>query len=146
MTTSFARRKDFRVFWGVGFVEAILSGVVLVTPVLLHNLRPEYSRDSLIALIHALPDGALARTIPIAQAVTIARVASKISTNRIYQTLVLQSLKAFFEKRKCLILQGDIIAVKVDLEQRQLLDALVTEEEDPSELPGEQCVGLRFVF
>jgi len=55
--------------------------------------------------------------------VTIARVASRLSTNRIYQSLVLQGLKDFFDGKKRLVKQGDLLAVKVDLNQLQYLQA-----------------------
>jgi peroxin-6 len=61
-----------------------------------------------------------------AKAVTIARVASRLSTNRSYQPLVLQGLKNFFDGKKRLIKQGDLLAVKVDLNQLQYLQAAST--------------------
>lgn len=57
---------------------------------------------------------------------TIARVASRLSTNRSYQPLVLQGLKSFFDGKKRLIRQGDLLAVKVDLNQLQYLQASST--------------------
>ena len=61
-----------------------------------------------------------------AKAVTIARVASRLSTNRSYQPLVLQGLKSFFDGNKRLIKQGDLLAVKVDLNRLQYLQADLT--------------------
>jgi hypothetical protein len=58
--------------------------------------------------------------------VTIARVASRLSTNRIYQPLVVQGLKHFLERKRRLIKQGDLLAVKVDLNQLQYLQAAST--------------------
>jgi peroxin-6 len=58
-----------------------------------------------------------------AKAVTIARVASRLSTNRSYQPLVLQGLKSFFDGKRRLVKQGDLLAVKVDLNQLQYLQA-----------------------
>jgi hypothetical protein len=55
--------------------------------------------------------------------VTIARVASRLSTNRVYQPLLLQGLKDFFDGKKRLVKQGDLLAVKVDLNQLQYLQA-----------------------
>ena len=63
------------------------------------------------------------RNLPMAKAVTIARVASRLSTNRNYQPLVLQGLKSFFDGNKRLIKQGDLLAVKVDLNRLQYLQA-----------------------
>jgi peroxin-6 len=61
-----------------------------------------------------------------AKAVTIARVASRLSTNRSYQPLVLQGIKSFFDGNKRLIKQGDLLAVKVDLNRLQYLQAAST--------------------
>ena len=63
-----------------------------------------------------------------AKAVTIARVASRLSTNRSYQPLVLQGLKSFFDGKKRLVKQGDLLAVKVDLNQLQYLQAASTSD------------------
>ena len=54
---------------------------------------------------------------------TIARVASRLSTNRVYQPLVLQGLKTFFDGKKRLVKQGDLLAITVDLNQLQYLQA-----------------------
>jgi hypothetical protein len=64
--------------------------------------------------------------LPTAKAVTIARVASRLSTNRSYQPLVLQGLKNFFDGKRRLIKQGDLFAVKVDLNHPQYLQAVST--------------------
>jgi peroxin-6 len=62
----------------------------------------------------------------VAKAVTISRVASKLSTNRGYQPLVLQGLKNFFDGKERLIKQGDLLAAKVGLNQLQYLQAAST--------------------
>lgn len=61
-----------------------------------------------------------------AKAVTIARVASRLSTNRSYQPLVLQGLKSHFDGKRRLVKQGDLLAVEVDLNQLQYLQAVST--------------------
>jgi hypothetical protein len=58
--------------------------------------------------------------------VTIARVASRLSTNRSYQPLVLRGLKNYFDGKRRLVKQGDLLAVKVDLNQLQYLQAAST--------------------
>jgi peroxin-6 len=74
--------------------------------------------------------------------VTIARVASRLSTNRSYQPLVLQGLKSFFDGKRRLIKQGDLLAVKVDLNQLQYLQAVSTGDGSETGTPGarEACV------
>jgi peroxin-6 len=71
-----------------------------------------------------------------AKAVTIARVASRLSTNRIYQPLVLQGLKSFFDGKKRLIKQGDLLAVKLNLNQLQYLQAASTGDGPETGTPG----------
>ena len=77
-----------------------------------------------------------------AKAVTIARVASRLSTNRSYQPLVLQGLKNFFDGKRRLIKQGDLVAVKVDLNQLQYLQAVSTGDGSETGTLGirEECV------
>ncbi|KAI0259961.1 P-loop containing nucleoside triphosphate hydrolase protein [Gloeopeniophorella convolvens] len=99
------------------------SGTVRASPVLLHNINPEPSTPPTRLFLQAAPDGIRSRNLPTAKAVTIARVASRLSTNRTYQPLVLQGLKNFFEGKKRLIRQGDLFSVKVDLNQLQYLQA-----------------------
>jgi peroxin-6 len=90
---------------------------------LLHNIDPEFRTTPSRLYLQAAPDGIRSRNLPTAKAVTIARVASRLSTNRIYQPLVLQGLKNFFDGKKRLVKQGDLLAVKVDLNQLQYLEA-----------------------
>lgn len=52
--------------------------------------------------------------MPFADALTIARVPSAISINRQYQSLFLDALRTYFEGRKRIVQQGDILAVGVD--------------------------------
>lgn len=51
--------------------------------------------------------------IPFADALTIARVPSALSSNRKYQTLFLDALKGYFEGRKRIVKENDVIAVGV---------------------------------
>ncbi|KAJ6611778.1 P-loop containing nucleoside triphosphate hydrolase protein [Mycena sp. CBHHK59/15] len=78
----------------------IQSGTVRGPPILLHK--------------YALPFGSGRPAIPIAKAVTIARIASPISIDRTYQQSFLRSLKGYFNNRKRLVKQGDLIAVGID--------------------------------
>ncbi|KAI9456224.1 AAA-domain-containing protein [Lactarius psammicola] len=103
--------------------EAGESGFVGASPILLHNIDPEFRTTPGRLYLQAAPDGISSRNLPTAKAVTIARVASRLSTNRIYQPLVLQGLKDFFDGKKRLVKQGDLLAVKVDLNQLQYLQA-----------------------
>jgi peroxin-6 len=62
--------------------------------------------------------------MPTAQTVTVARVASKLSVNRIYQPLALQALKSYFDGCKRIVRQGDLIAVKIVPQQLNLFNAI----------------------
>ncbi|KAH9056622.1 AAA-domain-containing protein [Lactarius vividus] len=99
------------------------SGFVGATPILLHNIDPEFRTTPGRLYLQAAPDGIRSRNLPTAKAVTIARVASRLCTNRLYQPLVLQGLKNFFDGKKRLVKQGDLLAVEVDLNQLQYLQA-----------------------
>lgn len=99
------------------------SGFVGASPILLHNIDPEFRTTPSRLYLQAAPDGIRSRNLPTAKAVTIARVASRLSTNRMYQPLILQGLKNFFDGKKRLVKQGDLLAVKVDLNQLQYLQA-----------------------
>jgi hypothetical protein len=106
--------------------DILNSGHVKVSPILLHNIDPELRTTPTRLYLQAAPDGIRSRNLPTAKAVTIARVASRLSTNRSYQLLVLQGLKTFFNGKRRLIKQGDLLAVKVDLNQLQYLHAAST--------------------
>jgi peroxin-6 len=60
------------------------------------------------------PFGSGQPAIPTARTVTLARVASPLSTDRTYQPLFLRSLKVYFDGMKRLVKQGDVIAVGID--------------------------------
>ncbi|KAG5643908.1 hypothetical protein DXG03_009479 [Asterophora parasitica] len=89
-------------------------GAAAVSPILLHNLYPDTSTAKKFISLRSSLFGARQPAIPNARAVTIARVASPVSINRVYQPLFLKSLKGYFESTKRLVKQGDIIAVSLD--------------------------------
>ena len=57
-----------------------------------------------------------------------------------YQPLVLQGLKTFFNGKKRLVRQGDLLAIKVDLNQLQYLQASLSGD------GAETGVGERWVY
>lgn len=93
------------------------------SPVLLHNLIRENRLESLISL-HPSPFGSREPPVPIARSVTIARVASPISINKIHQKSFLEALKAYFSHRRHLVKQGDLVAVGIDT------DTVMRQEDD----------------
>lgn len=101
-----------------------LSGHAYAPLILLRNIFPEVSIAESKLHLQACPGGS-PPSIPTAKTVTVARVASRVSTNRIYQNMLLHSLKDYFDHSKRLISQGDLLSVPVDI--GAMLDA--TDEE-----------------
>jgi peroxin-6 len=123
-----------------------ISGLVKSSPILLHNFEPELRTIPTRFYLQAAPDGIRSRNLPTAKAMTIARVASRLSTNRSYQPLVLQGLKNFFDGKRRLIKQGDLLAVKVDLNHLQYLQAASMGDGSETGTPGVRggCVYSQF--
>jgi peroxin-6 len=107
---------NYLMFKSYGFIANLHSrGVVMGSPVLLHNLSPSSNgRPKGRISLRASPFGSRQPAIPTARAVTVARVASPISTDRTYQLLFLHSLKNYFGVKKRLVKKGDLIAIGVD--------------------------------
>ncbi|KAF9475323.1 AAA-domain-containing protein [Pholiota conissans] len=95
-----------------------LPNTITGSPLLLHNIINDevesYSSQLPLIFIRPSPFGAINPAIPTARSVTIARVASPISTNRQYQHLFLNSLKVYLDSTRRLMKQGDLIIVSID--------------------------------
>ena len=59
---------------------------------------------------------------------TVARLASSVSVDRIYQALYFQALHEFFRAGRHLMKKGDIIALPLDLDHAQWALVAQTEE------------------
>lgn len=98
--------------------------MVAGSPLLLHNIcsksEETYSPKNAFISLHPSPFGSRKPVVPTARTVTVARVASPISTNRTYQPLFLHSLKVYFNSTKRLVKKGDIIAVSLDTDATRL--------------------------
>ncbi|GLB35223.1 putative ATPase family associated with various cellular activities (AAA) [Lyophyllum shimeji] len=90
------------------------TGTVKGSPILLHNLFPDIAQAEKIIALHPTPFGSRLPAVPTAVAVTVARVASPLLVNRMYQSRFLKALKAYFDSAKRLVKQGDIIVVTID--------------------------------
>lgn len=100
-------------------------------PVLLYNLCGDSTFEPQPQVVlRPSPFGFRPPPIPVARTATVARVASPASTQRAYQPLFLDSLKAFFEDKKRLVKKGDIIAVSID---SQRVSLFAEPEDDKSE-------------
>lgn len=92
----------------------------------------DYSTKSFSLLTS--PFGSLEPNIPIARSATIARVATPISTDRSYQTLFLLALKRYFEGKKRLVKEGDLIALEIDTDLSwRIADPQKTEVSSPDD-------------
>lgn len=94
------------------------SGPVRLSPQLLHNI----TSDNPNAPAHEVslrpsPFGSGKPAIPTARSVTIARVASPISTDRAYQPLFLRALQDYFKDTTRLVKQGDVITVAINTDE-----------------------------
>jgi peroxin-6 len=85
------------------------------SPLLLHNIvSPSHLIAGCQISVQASPFGSRRPAIPTARSVTVARVASPVSTDRTYQPLFLRSLKTHFDSTKRLVKQGDLISISLD--------------------------------
>ncbi|KAN0065525.1 peroxisomal assembly protein [Thecaphora frezii] len=79
-------------------------------------------------------------TLPFADNVSIARVASPYSVDRAYQGLFLEALRTYFEGRQRICKEGDLIAVAIEAGKARFVQAAATDAsvEDVHEfrLPG----------
>lgn len=81
-----------------------------VPSVLLHNLTSSVEESTALK-IQSTPFGKVPPPIPTANSISIARIASPISVHRKYQTLLIHSIRSYFDGRKRLIKQNDLLAV-----------------------------------
>ncbi|KAM0786124.1 hypothetical protein ACM66B_006934 [Microbotryomycetes sp. NB124-2] len=102
--------------------------MALLPPVLLHNLQLA-PQEHLVLTPSRLPRPAF----PTAQSVTVARVASPHSVNRLYQPLFLRGLKDHFQSRKRVLKKGDVLAVGICEDMVRFSEG--KSDEDEVELP-----------
>ncbi|KAK7466888.1 peroxisomal assembly protein [Stygiomarasmius scandens] len=107
------------------------TGVIKGSPILLYNLNPEHWPSQTSLSVHPSPFGSREPVIPIARSVTIARVASPFSINRVYQPLFLQALKDYFRGNRSLVKKGDIIAVGIDTDDILKVQDHISEDDTP---------------
>ncbi|OCH95204.1 AAA-domain-containing protein [Obba rivulosa] len=95
------------------------TGAISMSSQLLHNILPSRGTPtgSVQMCLRSSPFGSHRPAIPIARAITIARVASPFSTDRAYQPLFLRALQQYLKGTTRLMKQGDIIAVKINTDE-----------------------------
>lgn len=101
--------------------------VHLPPPLLFNLLGPDALTlsDSSPPTLHLLPSPrvspVLPAPLPTASSVTIARLASPLSVNKVFQPLFLEGLKDHFSRRRRAVKRGDVIAVGIDEERVRFL-------------------------
>ncbi|BGP11179.1 peroxisomal assembly protein [Rhodotorula toruloides] len=123
------RGRLVRVFAGEGLLygrEAVASSIstLYLPPPLLFNLLGPSSLSSTPSspsslTLHPAPllSPILPLPFPTASSVTISRLASPHSVNKLYQPLFLEGLKEYFSGRRRAVKRGDVIAVGIDEEK-----------------------------
>jgi peroxin-6 len=81
---------------------------------LIHNFAAESDAALPEVLIQPCPFGQRTPPIPTARSITVASVASPITTQRKYQPILLRVLRKYFDGKRRLLKKGDLIAVAVD--------------------------------
>lgn len=80
--------------------------------------------SSSLVWIRPSPFGNRQPAIPVARALTLARIASPFSTGRKFETLFLQEIQFYFSSCKRLVKRGDLINVSIDTDDADLADKL----------------------
>lgn len=107
-------------------------GAAFADPSLVYNITksPQQLSSVDISLTPA-PLGTSPSRVPVARTVTVARVASPISTDRAYQSSFLKSLHGYFANQRRLVQQDDIIALMVNTDH--VRQAASEAEEEPAD-------------
>ncbi|POY70700.1 hypothetical protein BMF94_6283 [Rhodotorula taiwanensis] len=114
-----------------------------LSPLLLFNLLGASAlsatpQSPIAIVISSLPSvsSILPAPLPVASSVTIARLATPHSVNKVFQPLFLDALKEHFQRRRRKVAQGDVIAVGIQEERvRFIREAKDETPEDEIELP-----------
>jgi peroxin-6 len=85
----------------------------IASPVLLHNLGAFSSREKTLRVrIRAVPAATGPPMIPVATSITLARVASPLSTLRKYDDALSRALHEELKDGRLLVQHGDLIAIR----------------------------------
>ncbi|PPQ98809.1 hypothetical protein CVT24_003363, partial [Panaeolus cyanescens] len=109
--------SQYRLARVTGNDTLIHGNLAFGSPTMVYNIVNEahfFSYTPLQVIVAASPFGSQNPTIPVARSVTLARVASPNSTNKVYQSAFTDSLKEYFDGKNRLMKLGDIFAVSID--------------------------------
>ncbi|GJN93762.1 hypothetical protein Rhopal_006819-T1 [Rhodotorula paludigena] len=144
-----------RVFAADGLVEAPQAStapVLHLPPPLLFNLLGPASLSSTpsspsLLTLHPAPrlSPVLAAPLPTAASVTIARLASPHSVNKVFQPLFLEGLKEHFSRCRRVVKEGDVVAVGID-EERVTFVGHEGGQDDDVELPAASAAPTAVVY
>jgi peroxin-6 len=89
---------------------------------LIYNLTTDSDAVLPELSIQPCPFGQRPPPIPTAQSVTVAKVASPVTTQRKYQPILLRALRKYFDGKRRLLKKGDFIAVAVDVSNAAIFE------------------------
>lgn len=118
------------------------SHAVQVPPLLLRNIVPRHFFTHLPQVtLSPTPHGSIPPTVPTARTVTVARLASPLSVDRVFQTSCVHGLHAYFMESVRLMKRGDMIAVALDADS---VYANTGQGEDTSDVGGPETENQRY--
>ncbi|GAA5964160.1 hypothetical protein JCM3765_005357 [Sporobolomyces pararoseus] len=139
-----------KVFASDGLLETSPSstteGSILVhlPPPLLYNLLGPSPSSTCSLSLEPAPSvsSTLPPSLPTAASLTLARIASPHSVNKLYQPLFLEGLKDHFQNRKRVVKKGDVIAISIDEGRTRYMSHVSDgkEESEGFELPASASV------
>ncbi|GAA5985229.1 hypothetical protein JCM11641_003639 [Rhodosporidiobolus odoratus] len=119
-----------------------LPHIFLPPPLLYNLLGSSYfsASDSVLPFLLLAPAPAVSPTLPpplpTAASLTLARLASPHSVNKLYQPLFLEGLKEYFQKRRRVVKEGDVIVVGIEEDRVRFLAEGKEVAEDDADLPS----------
>ncbi|SPO32384.1 related to PEX6 - peroxisomal assembly protein [Ustilago trichophora] len=94
--------------------------------------RPSTQQQDVSALVRSCPV-----PVPFAESLRIARVAGPLSVDRAYQGLFLDALRTFFEDRRRICRNGDIIAVAIEASKARFVSREAEQEASTESTPDD---------
>ncbi len=94
--------------------------------------RPSTQQQDVSALVRSCPV-----PVPFAESLRIARVAGPLSVDRAYQGLFLDALRTFFEDRRRICRNGDIIAVAIEASKARFVSREAEQEGNADSAPDD---------